>query len=265
MSKNSIHSNGIAFVYSGTGNNLATAKQIALRFDLQIVHITDESANNPISFEGKIGVFCFPTYGLGLPRTVRSFIKNNNFSFDYMTVLTAMGSHRGGALAEAIRLFKKRKQAVHYSRGIKSVENFVHLFGYAPIKKSQFKINRQTKITNEIIADMNSQKNNGKLMFRPLSFLIGALTRWGTRVFMTRYKFLDSCNSCGVCIRVCPAGALSLNKDKSPKPTMTNKKCDCCQGCLQLCPQKAIKKLRVKPHSIRYRHSDIKLEELFKR
>jgi len=265
ISYNISYTNGAVFVYSGTGNNLAVAKQIAAVFNLKIIHITDELTKNPTNFEGNTGVFCFPTYGLGLPLTARNFIKNNHFKFKYMAVLTAMGSNRGGALAEAIRLFIRRGQTVHYSKGIKSIENFVHLFGYGPFKRSEFKINRQRKITNQIIDDMKSQKTNSKLMFRPLSFLIGALTRWGTRVFMTRYKFLDTCNSCGVCVKVCPANALSINKQKNPKPKMINKKCDACQGCLQLCPQKAIKKFRVQPHSMRYIHTDVVLEELFKR
>lgn len=258
--------NGKAFVFSGTGNNLASGKQLAQELDLEIVLITDELKNKKESFEGEIGVLLFPTYGLGIPATVRKFILNSTFNFTYMAVLTAMGSHRGGALAEAIRCFKKRGQKVHYSNGILSVENFTHLFGYGPIKRADFKIERQRKITSEIAKDLKQRKTNKRILFRPLSFLVACITRRGTKIFITHYKFLSMCNGCGICARICPANALKMVQTANGiKPKITHMKCDNCQGCLQLCPNKAIKFGRVKPKNIRYIHKDIKLEELIKR
>jgi len=257
---------GFAFVFSGTGNNLASAKQLATEFNLEIVHITDELKNKKASFEGEIGILLFPTYGLGLPSTARKFILSSNFNFKYMAVLTAMGSHHGGSLSEAIRCFKKRGQKVHYSRGILSVENFTHLFGYGPIKRADFKIERQHKITSKIAKDISVRKTNKRILFRPLSFIVACITRRGTKIFTTRYKFLENCSGCGICVKICPANALKMVQTKNGiKPEMTRKKCDNCQGCLQLCPNKAIKFGRVKPKNIRYIHKDVTLDELLKR
>lgn len=258
--------NGKVFVFSGTGNNLASAKRLASEFDLEIVHITDELGDKKPSFEGETGILLFPTYGLGVPDTVRKFIGSGNFNFGYMAVLTAMGSHHGGSLAEAIRCFKKRGQKVHYSRGILSVENFTHLFGYGPIKKADFKIERQRKITAEIAGDLRQGKTNKRILFRPLSFLVACITKKGTKIFTTRYKFLPQCTACGFCVKICPANALSMVQTAGgAKPKITRMKCDNCQGCLQLCPNKAIKFGRVKPESMRYIHKDVTPEELIKR
>lgn len=49
----------------------------------------------------------------------------------------------------------------------------------------------------------------------------------------------ETCTNCGVCIPVCPAGALQV----APKTRMVefdNKKCIACELCVNLCPPRAM-------------------------
>ncbi|MPM91576.1 hypothetical protein SDC9_138707 [bioreactor metagenome] len=47
----------------------------------------------------------------------------------------------------------------------------------------------------------------------------------------------NECNACGLCVRVCPIGAIRL---ESERPVWVKKHCTQCQGCINRCPQKAI-------------------------
>lgn len=46
----------------------------------------------------------------------------------------------------------------------------------------------------------------------------------------------EKCVGCGVCVNVCPAGAISMDGDKA----VINNQCVDCGQCVQVCPQGAI-------------------------
>ncbi|MBT3168871.1 MAG: 4Fe-4S binding protein [Candidatus Cloacimonetes bacterium] len=52
--------------------------------------------------------------------------------------------------------------------------------------------------------------------------------------------FVDSsaCNSCGICISVCPADAIEF--DENNKAIIDQTKCTQCGECILVCPQDAI-------------------------
>jgi ferredoxin len=252
------------FVYSGTGNSYASAKQIAGQLGMQVVHITRELAESKLVYAGETCIIIFPVYAYGLPKTVRTFIKSASFNVKYMAILSTIGSHHGGALAEAIRLLKRRKQKVAYSKGIKSVENFVHMFKLPPAGQIEATVKKQYEITKQLSENISAGKQNRRLTFRPGSCFVSFFFRRVTGTFAKHYKFLDSCTNCGVCARVCPSRAIEMLPDR-PKPNLNPKRCDHCQACMQLCPQHAISFGKITPTARRYMHPDTTLGELFKR
>lgn len=46
----------------------------------------------------------------------------------------------------------------------------------------------------------------------------------------------EKCVGCGVCVNVCPVGAISMDEDKA----VINNQCVDCGQCVQVCPQGAI-------------------------
>jgi len=252
------------FVYSATGNSLASAKQIAVQFDAEIVHITDENVGE---FGGEFGALVFPVYAYGVPKTVKRFIQKSKFKFQYFALLATKGSHQGGSLAEGIKLFRKRKQRVHYSNGILCVENFVHMFKLPPEEVLKTQIEQQRQKTAQVIEDLEKRKTNRRWRFRPESAFVSFVFKRFTKTFAKRYKITQQCNGCGICHKVCPAGAIQMVEmdNDSQEPHIIPKLCDHCQACLQLCPKKAIRFGKIQPNGRRYKHSDVTVAELLKR
>ena len=250
------------FVYSGTGNSYATARQIAAAIDAQVVHITDELAEARDTYELEIGVIIYPVYGYGMPKTVKRFIRQSRFVVDYLAVLATFGSKHGGALAEGVRLLKRRGTKPHYTGGAKAVENYVHMFKLPPEERIEQICIAQAEHTNRIIADIAFRRTNKRFTFRPESSFVSWIFRTFAATFARRYKFTDDCTGCGICVRVCPANAIHM---QDGKPKVVPKACDHCQACLQLCPKKAIRFGKIQPDGRRYCHVGVKLPELFKR
>jgi len=250
------------FCYTGTGNCYASSKQIAKELNMEVIHITHELVESKPHVEGEVCIIVFPVYAFGVPKLVKHFIRATTFKVEHMVVLDTQGSWHGGALAEAIRLLRRRKQRVAYTKGIRAVENFVHMFKLPKEEQIVLITQKQQELTNGVISDIKNRKRNRRLLFRPGSDVISFVFRRVTGMFARRYKFTDDCNGCGICFKVCPPRAIEMTEGM---PAILPKRCDHCQACMQLCPQKAIKYGRVKPNGRRYKHADVPLAELIKR
>lgn len=253
------------FVYSGTGNTIASAKQLATALTAKTEKIRAELTGE---FAGEVGILMYPVFAYGMPMEVKRFIKRATFKFDYFAVITTCGSYSKGAFAEAIRLLKRRKQKVHYSDEIRSVENFVHMFKLPPQDAIAQIISTQKQRTAQIAQNIADKKTNRRFLLRPMSSFILWVFRRATPMFARRYKFTPACTNCGICVKVCPSGAVRpVTKPESEHatPTVDAKRCDFCQGCLQSCPHRAIRFGKIQPESRRYKHPDVSIDELFKR
>ena len=248
------------FCYTGTGNTLASAKILAHELNMQVVLISDELQNSIVA--GERCIIMFPVYAYGMPKTVRRFIKTSAFNVGYMAVVTTYGSSSGGAYAESIRLLKKRKQRVDLTVGIKSVENYVHMFGWTKEEQIAKIVEEQNNITMRIADMVKTNTKNKRMLFRPFSCFVSAVFRGAINLFERRYKVLPTCTGCGFCEKVCPARAIQM---KDERPAFVPKQCDHCQACMQLCPSRAIKFGKVKPDGRRYQHPDVESSDLTKR
>ena len=53
---------------------------------------------------------------------------------------------------------------------------------------------------------------------------------------------IDACIFCGICVRKCPTGALTVNKEKK-EWGIAHFQCIICGACIEACPKKCLKML----------------------
>ncbi|GHT74528.1 4Fe-4S ferredoxin [Spirochaetia bacterium] len=247
------------YYFSGTGNTYWSAKKLAaLLDDAAFFPISREMQNASILIEAEAVVFMFPAYAYGIPIMARRFLEKAEINTDYIAALVTCGSSPGGALAEARRVLHRKGLTLNFADRIPCVENYIPIFGVPTAKKQAARIALQVTATEHAAKAIASRAVNKVWSFRPFSIFVSALFRLGRPLFVTGFHRTSDCTRCGLCARLCPAGAIKM----TARGPVFQKTCEHCQSCLNFCPNRAISYIRLKPDTPRYHHPEVTAEEL---
>ena len=263
--------------FSGTGNSLAIARQIAAATNDQVLPLT-EAVRQDLTAERRIGLI-YPSYDFNTPPAVRNLVPRLKISTDaYVFIIIPCGAQAGNSIWTIRRQLRKNGIEVSYSHKIRVPDNSAIVFGRNP-NDQKWKFERFSKRLDTIIADVQAERKTLHFAwFSPLAWLMGTerMEQWMLRTFRPAVNEAK-CIGCGICSRVCPMRnirlcerANSITNDQSPttndKVAHIGDNCTVCLACLHACPQQAIEVgAKPSPKAHQYRHPDIKLKDLLLR
>ena len=248
------------FYFTGTGNSKYIAEKIASGTAEQIYNITDCVQNGQYAFQAvgdeAIG-FVVPVYYLGIPIIVVEFLKKlkieakqGAYSF---AVLNCGGS---AANAESVLQRAFRVKAVF---AIETVSNYVPLYKMENDGSIKERLNQGDKDIAKIIEHIGKKDavrlNPFRGKFPRLSSFAGySIFKHGRKT--KKFTVNQSCISCGLCEKICPRKAISI---QNGKPVWTIPQCEICLGCLHRCPARAINYGKKSAGNGRYTNPFVKL------
>jgi ferredoxin len=251
----------IVFYFSGTGNCLKVAKEIAKELEnCEIVSMGKPF--EPAKQYDSIG-FVYPNYFWGLPKKVIEFVENINLTKKknayYYSINTYGGSVGNGIYQLYELLLKKHGIKLNYGQKLQMFSNYVLMYNMSE------KISEITKKSNEklmpIIDSIKNKKNNRVSKLTKIFKFVN--TRFVKNVANTDKNFTvnNDCTGCAVCEKVCPVKNIEMQNNKP----QYKHNCEQCLACIQYCPPKAINYKNATQNRRRYTHPDISWEELFER
>jgi ferredoxin len=248
----------IIYFFSGTGNSLAAAKTIAHNIgEAELVSMVNENTQDFSGVE-RIG-FVFPVYYGSVPPIVRNFILNLKLSEDiYIFGVITRGGLAGAAADELAEIVKTSGGKLSYASTIMMPANYIAMYGALPdVGQKKILSHAETK------AAQIGEKAKLKLIdqnLKPSETLRKPLIEKqpGYLTFAKDYRVSHRCSGCSLCAKICPTKNITMVVGK---PHFASN-CQHCMACIQWCPLGAIVYKDRTANRGRYRHPEIKSEEL---
>ena len=255
------------FYFSGTGNSLKVAKDIAAGVENAQVISMAAAMDNISDFapQGTVG-FVFPVYYCGLPQMVRAFISRINLDravYVYMAATYGSVGGNAGCVTQAKKLLKDKGKRLDASFYVKSVDNFILWTWDVPPASKHAALHEGARKKAAYIAKMVSDQKEqhdksiteftGPILFGYNHFL--KTVHFSDKAFHCS----DGCTACGLCAKVCPTENIHIINGR---PAWKSEKCQRCLACLHLCPAACIQYGNVTAKRHRYKNPHITMDEL---
>ncbi len=255
MSKN------IIFYFTGTGNSLKVANDIAKELEnCEVKLVTNFKDRTLADGYERVG-FVFPIYAGNLPNYFIKFLKNVDFrksSNAYFFAVSTQGSNSGNAGYNVNYLLSKQSLKLNGFYSVKMFANYVALYN---MKDNAEKANEESSAVIKIVAsDVRAKiKNNIPQKANPISKMMSNMMAQKFAENDKGFNVSNECNGCGICEKVCPVRNIELVANK---PTFKHK-CEQCMACIQNCPSKALNYKNKTQKRGRYRNPDVAVQDLF--
>lgn len=252
------------YYFSGSGNSLYIAKQIAKRFDdsavLSIALLA--SKYESYSLTGDVAGIVYPAYFQNAPGIVKSFINGaHELAADYLFSVVTNNGGPGFASMAIENLAAKKGRRIDMSSSITMPGSSVLFGDYTNTYAERTKRLWDSQLSLDAIVSKIEGKRSSpsEIQGGARPKLKGLLAGLAVRIYDLPGKFRtnEKCDECLACVKICPTGAIAYNKRIAWRSNCIN-----CLACYNWCPRSAIEIENAKTNGIRYHHPHVSIREM---
>ncbi len=259
------------YYFTGSGNSMAVARQLARRLDGELVPIVHTLSRTPPRIAVDAIGLVFPTYDFRAPRLVTDWINGlNGLQGKYVFAVSTYGISAGRSLP--------RLRDVIVARGATLAGGFALAMPHNGIGCGLIRDKRRVQLVaaaSERIEEISHYIHNRRTGYiesrlAATSFFRPEILKMVPKTVRLIFKLItggaealafqadDSCTQCGTCSRICPVSNIEM---VDGRPQWLDR-CVNCFACLHWCPVNAISLGGLDMGIAQYHHPDIALEDV---
>ena len=268
--------------FSGTGNSLYVAKDIAAKTGGTLLPIASAVDHNTIKIDAEVIGIVFPVYYGELPVIIKRFAeKLDDIEHKYIFAVSTFGGSAGYSLKLLRSIIQARGGELSATYRVHMPQNSFS----KPWEKHTILYSRWKKKLGQVVNNTNNRLKGEFFKNRLLAPLF-VLADYTVDIMRPRYRkaFIklsnaspdlstdelihlndtsygvnEECNGCGICSQVCPVHNIEMNGNR---PVWLHH-CENCLACYNWCPSQAIQG-GIASKGYYYRHPDIQISEIMK-
>jgi ferredoxin len=257
----------IIYFFTGTGNSLKVAKDLANNLgDCELVPMAKIWEEEDLASTARKVGFIFPLYYSGLPKIVYDFIERIDLTRAeyFFTIVTSAGGINELPLQQVNALLKAKSPSKSLDAGFLVTMPNNYIIGFDIHSEQQQKefFKEEGRKIKEISKIVKNEKRNlnrevfEKKLGREEKF--NAKFREAVNESDKNFYIEDTCNSCGICEKVCPVNNIIMI-DGVPE---WQHNCQQCLGCINICPEKAIQHGSGTLTTQRYHNPEVTIKDI---
>lgn len=262
------------FYFSGTGNSLAVARDIAEQLNAKLVPANCMLSQPNISLEADVIGFVFPIYDFKPPKPIENLIcRLKNLDSKYLFAVCTYGITPAKSLNYLDKVIKSCGGRLAAGFAVKMPHNGIGSGAISHTQQAKMIEGWSNKLIEicKYIRDRKEGKiESSSLFFNLFQFnfirMMPSLFNFLIQILLKGVKSLaftssENCNGCGTCKKICPVDNIELTDNK---PNWSDS-CVGCFACLHWCPKGAISLGSLNMNIKNYHHPDVKISDMIRK